>query len=446
MLGVTVATVVGIAMTCFSISMAHIFYRSKRKRWQTVMAWVLCNLVCVPLGELLRPIIGNCSGQFTGFLAVFVYLYLFDVSVKQRFFTYFLVDTTMYLTALLARYTVVLFYGFWPVFNPRIAFVILYFLLTGGVVFVFFRYLRTPIVNRLAQFGEHLGTLTAFACTGYVVMLFLFDAWRIMDSLPLGRYVVMLLYVMVLGCGYYLSFVTMAMVRDNALTQMRVRELTAQTRQAEEYYSALAGHIQEIRRMQHDIRHHLRILYSYARDGAYDRLEAYLSNLIEQSPDGSALFYCANYTANILLGFYAEQARKEGIEFQCDAQIPMGLSCQPVDICGVLGNALQNALDACVLQKPEEHRYISLLARIVGNHLTLEIKNSYDGVVVEKNGRILTRKEGSGHGLGLSSIQHAAELYHGYCSVTHNDREFDLRVVLTLNGGTADLNRQNTAG
>ncbi|WP_295579803.1 sensor histidine kinase [uncultured Oscillibacter sp.] len=432
MLGVTAATIVGLAMLCFSIGMAHIFYRSKRKRWQAVLAWTLGTLAMVVLGESLRPVLGNRSGQFTGFLAVFVYLYLFDVPVKQRFFTYFMVDTAMYLTALLARYTVLLVCGFWPVFNPRTAFVILYFLLTGAVVFLFLRFLRTPIVERLVQFGEHLGTLTAFACTGYVVMLLLFDAWAIRDGLPLGEYVVMLLYVAVLGCGYYLCFVTMTAVRDNALAKAQVQELTAQARQAEQYYVTLAGHIQEIRQMQHDSRHHLRVLSGYARDGAYDQMEAYLSTLIEQSPDVGDFFYCANYTANILLGFYAGRARSGGIAFQCDAQIPADLDCAPVDLCAVLGNALQNALDACALQTGGERRYISLLARMVGHNLTLEVKNSYDGLAVERDGQYVTRKEGMGHGLGLASIRRVAKLYHGYCRLSRTEREFTLRVVLTL--------------
>ena len=431
-MGIAAATVVGLAMVCFSIGMAHIFYRSKRKRWQTVLAWTLCSLISAVLGELLRPVVGNCSGQFTGFLAVFVYLYLFDVPVKQRFFTYFMVDTCMYLTALTARYTVLLFYGTWSVFNPRIAFVILYFVLTGAVVFLFFKRLRAPIVERLAQFGPHLGTLTTFACVGYVVLLLLFDAWKIRDGLPIGEYLLMLLYAALLGCGYYLSFVTMAAVRSSALAQVQVRALTIQARQAEQYYVTLAGHIQELRRMQHDSRHHLRVLSGCLRDGAYDRLEAYLSTLIEQSPETNGLIYCANYTANILLGYYAEQAKSDGIEFQCDAQIPADLGCTPVDVCAVLGNAMQNALDACFLQKPGERRCISLLARMVGHNLTLEINNTYDGVAVEKDGQFYTRKDGPGHGLGLSSIRRIAELYRGYCAVSRTDRTFTLRVVLAL--------------
>lgn len=434
MLGAAAASIVGLAMICFSIGMAHIFYRSRRRRWQVALAWGLGTLTSVVLGELLRPALGNCSGQFSGFCALLVYLYLFDVPVKQRFFTYFFVDTAMYLTALLARYTVLLVHGFFPVFDPRVSFVVLYFLLTGGVVFLFFRYLRKPVLARLAQFGEHLGTLTAFACLGYVLMLLLFDAWQVRDGLGVGEYVRMLLYVTVLACGYYLSFFTMAAVRDAAVAQAQVEELTAQARQAEQYYVSLAGHIQEVRRIQHDTRHHLRVLSGYVRDGAYDRMGDYLDALIEQAPDTGSLVYCANYTANILLGFYAERARSGGVRFSCDAQIPADLACAPVDICAVLGNALQNALDACVRQGDGEERYISLLARMVGGNLTIDLKNSYDGVAVERDGRLLTRKEGPGHGLGLTSIRRVAEQYHGYCRVTRTDREFTLRVVLAVEG------------
>ena len=434
MLGVAAASIVGLAMICFSIGMAHIFYRSRRKRWQTILAWGACTLVSTVAGELLRPAMGNCSGQFTGFLAVFVYLCLFDVPVKQRLFTYFFVDTSMYATAVLARYTVLLVHGFFPGFDPKAPFVVVYFVLTAACVFVFFRFLRDPVVTRLAQFGTHMGSLTAFACVGYVLLLVLFDAWAVRRSVPPMEWLALVLYMGLLGCGYYLSFFTMTAVRDAAVAQAQVRELTAQVRQSERYYATLTGHIQDIRRMQHDSRHHLRVLDGYAREGAYAQLRAYLATLIQQVPDTGELVCCANHTANILLGFYREQARGGGIGFRCDAQIPAELDCSPVDLCAVLGNALQNALDACQRQDPSSERYISLLARMVGSNLTLELKNSYDGLVVEGEDGLLSRKEEPGHGLGLGSIRRVAEQYHGFCAVTRTAEEFVLRVVLGAAG------------
>ena len=426
------ASAAGFAMLCFSAGMAHLFYRSRRRWWQTVLAWTLCFLASGAIEVLLRPIIGSCSAQLAGFTSAFVYLYLFDVPVKQRLFTCFFGNTILYLTALLSRFTVLLIHGFWSGVRPEIAFVALYVVLTGAAVFLLFRHLRTAILERLAQFEEHLGILTGFAFLGYVLLILLFGTWGGWDGPLPGEYLLMLLYPALLACGYGLSFVTMAAVRDTALAQVQVRELTDQTRQAEQYYVTLSNHIQEVRRMQHDSRHHLRVLSGYVHQGAYDGLKGYLDTLIEQSPEVGSGFYCANYTANILLDFYGEEARDRGIDFRCDAQIPAELACSPVDLCTVLGNALQNALDACELQGPEEERYLSLLARVMGNNFMIELRNSFDGVVNEEKGRLASRKRGAGHGLGMASIRRTAEKYHGYCDVTWTNREFTLRVVLAL--------------
>lgn len=113
--------------------------------------------------------------------------------------------------------------------------------------------------------------------------------------------------------------------------------MSADKRQLEQYYAFLAGHIDEVRRMQHDILHHLRVMSGYAQAGNYDRLKEYLDALVEQMPDMDGLYYCGDHAANILLKYYGEQARNGGIRFNCDAQIPPDLPCTPVDLCTVLG-------------------------------------------------------------------------------------------------------------
>lgn len=433
MLGVAAASIVGLATICFSIGMAHIFYRSKRKRWQTVLAWGLCTLVIVVLGELLRPAVGNRSGQFSGFLAVFVYLCLFDVPVKQRLFTYFFVDTSMYATAVLARYTVLLVHGFFPGFDPKAPFVVLYFVLTAACVFVFFRFLRDPMVTRLAQFGAHMGSLTAFACVGYVLLLVLFDAWAIRQSVPPMEWLALVLYMGLLGCGYYLSFFTMTAVRDAAVAQAQVRELTAQVRQSERYYATLTGHIQDIRRMQHDSRHHLRVLDGYAREGAYAQLRAYLATLIQQVPDtGAGLLRQPHrqHPAGLLQG--TGQGRRDPVPVR--RPDPGGTGLLP-------GGPVRRAG-----QRPAKRPgRLPAAGPVIG---AVYLPAGPDGGEQPDPGTeeqlrrpggggedgLLSRKEEPGHGLGLGSIRRVAEQYHGYCSVTRTAEEFVLRVVLGAAG------------
>lgn len=432
MLDVATVSIVGLAMVFFSIGMAHVFYSSKRRGWKIVLCWLLFLVASVALGEILRPVLGNRSGQFSGFLAIGAYAYLFAVPVRERLFTYFFIDTSMYLTVLLARYTVLLLGGFFPGLNAQAAFVILYFALTTAYVFAFFRWLRVPIHRRLEQFGAQLGSLTGFACIGYVVMLLLFDVWETRDSVTFAGYLPMLLYVALLFCGYYLSFFSMAAVRDSMESKNRVAELTGIIRQSEQYYTALTGHIQEVRRIQHDTRHHLRVLGAYLQDQEYDRMREYISSMAEVLPHSKGEVFCANYTANILIEYYGDKAGEADIRFHCDTQIPGDIPVDPAHLSMILGNALQNALEACRRMLPDRAQYISLFSRMVGENLTLEVRNSYDGVVVERDGVLLTRKPESGHGLGLSSIDNVARQYHGYSATERSEGEFILRVVLAL--------------
>lgn len=433
---VITAVVVGFAMVCFSIGMAHVLCRCGRRRWLAAVIWIVCALAVMAVGILFRLKTGRFPGHFTCFLVVFTYLFLFDVPLWQRIFTCFFVHTAMYLTVALSSYTVMVIHMFFQGFNPYTVFMPCYFFLMAVCAALFLRYLRAPMAERLTQFGAYLRPLTLFAGMGYLLMVRMFGAWRMGKAAGPGEFLNLMLYACLLACGYYLAFFTMTAVKETALTQARVQELTAQVRQSEQYYLTLADHIQDVRRMQHDSRHHLRVLNGYVQDGAYGRLKEYLSELTEQAPDTGRLFYCTNYTANILLVFYTDQAKSADIEFGCDAQIPAGLPCTPMDICTILGNALQNATEACSHQAPGEKRYISLLARVVGENLTLEIKNSYDGVVEEQDGRFLSRKEEPGHGLGLVSIRHVAEKYRGYCMVRWTEREFTLSIVLPLNEPT----------
>lgn len=197
-------------------------------------------------------------------------------------------------------------------------------------------------------------------------------------------------------------------------------------------YTALVDRIQEIRRIQHDMRHHLRVLDGYAQNGEYHKLKEYLSALLEQMPPKSCDVYCMNYTANILIGYYAQQAKKEGIVFQCDAQIPRNVNCSPQHLSILLGNSLENALEACGRQDEDRDRRISLFARVIDSNLVLVVENTYDGVICKKDGVICTRKEEKGHGLGLESMRNIVSQYSGYFNAVQKDQIFLVKIVIPI--------------
>ena len=106
--------------------------------------------------------------------------------------------------------------------------------------------------------------------------------------------------------------------------------------------------------------------------------------------------------------------------------------CLPVDeinLCLVLSNLLENALEASLRTAPARRR-IELTAYLHGNSLALiQVENTYDGVIREKDGVFQSSKR-KGDGVGLQSVRHIAEKSGGVSTVTYQDGVFRARVML----------------
>ena len=102
-----------------------------------------------------------------------------------------------------------------------------------------------------------------------------------------------------------------------------------------------------------------------------------------------------------------------------------------VDLCGMIGNILENAITAC-LKIPENERWIQLTVLAKNNaQLFIIATNSFDGKPKQKDGQYLTTNR-YGTGLGLTSIQTTAENYNGTADFSHQDREFYTDIVIPL--------------
>ncbi len=425
------AAVIGGGVLCFSICMTHTFYHSRRTSFQTILCWTLCVLFVCLSGSFFHLFLGSHSEELAGLFLIFAYLYLFDVPVRQRLFTFFFINTFLYAAVLMAKYTALLLCDVCPAFFFRFGYLIFYFIYTFLCLWIYWKKLREPVSQWLLQFGRHSRGAAVFAGAGYFLMLLLFDVWG--NGAEPADYLNAALYLILLAAGYSLAFFHMAAAGEADEAKRRAERTAEELKQSEQYYETLTVHQQKIRRMQHDMRHHFRVLESCLRSGQLQYMQSYLEDLLENIPERTGQVLCANYTAGILLGYYAERAGTEGIRFLCDAQIPAEISVHDSHLSVVLGNALQNALEACQRLPDREARFINLLARVRGGFLTLEVKNSFDGMVIyDSGGRIKSGKPEDGHGLGLESVADIAGQYHGYYFAGPEGKTFVLRVVLGL--------------
>lgn len=196
-------------------------------------------------------------------------------------------------------------------------------------------------------------------------------------------------------------------------------------------YVNLKDRIQETRRAEHDLRHHMALMAAYLEDGEYDRLRAYLDEYRSSLPEDSQAVFCRNHTANLLLSYFARQAADAGVGFAAYGNLPADLGIAESDLSVILRNLLENALQACMAQEGSR-RQIVFRGKMEGQCLLVTVDNTFEGELrQEPNGALLSTKRG-GSGLGLESVRHIAARYGGMLRTECRDGMFCASVLLKL--------------
>ncbi len=196
-------------------------------------------------------------------------------------------------------------------------------------------------------------------------------------------------------------------------------------------YNTLQERIHDARRAKHDIRHHISILKSYAEKRDYESLTDYLNQYQKTMPDDRSIVFCENLPANALLLYFAQIAKDNNVDFAVQANIPADLAITENDLSVLMGNLLENALDACIAQK-EGKRKIRIKAKTNQSAFFLTVDNTFDGLIRQTlQGDFLSTKE-NGSGIGLISVQQIVDKYEGTLQIHHNQSEFRASVMLNM--------------
>ncbi len=175
----------------------------------------------------------------------------------------------------------------------------------------------------------------------------------------------------------------------------------------------------------------------------YRELEEYLRSLSDRSEKMTPLFFSKNIVFNVLLQNAAARAEEAGIRFSATANVPEEVGIETGDLCSLLMNMLDNAIEAS-LRLPEAQRSVTLSAGLINKgFLTVTCVNRCDrSTAIRPDGTIDTDKENRlTHGFGLTQMREVAEKYHSLLNITCCDGVFTVSTALQQNSGmNSDLN------
>ena len=184
----------------------------------------------------------------------------------------------------------------------------------------------------------------------------------------------------------------------------------------QEYYDQLRVQQEETRALWHDISKYLRASQVDNSDAALQEVQQMLDSI-------SQVVDVNNRVVSVILNEYFQTAKDAGVSIELDVMVPTELFVTAADLYVLLGNTLDNAIEAC-MELPKEQRRISLKLKKHNSMLYYEISNPYD----EKH---LHRARGNYHGFGLKNVAKCVEKYRGKLDVTKSNGVF--RVVAHMN-------------
>lgn len=196
-------------------------------------------------------------------------------------------------------------------------------------------------------------------------------------------------------------------------------------------------------RLFHDVHRHLEALRRLLDQERYDQAVEYLDDLQEPVRELVETVYTGDEAVDYLLNSRLSMAAREQISLNLQVEFPRRTNLHSADLCAILGNLLDNALEAAGKVPNPENRHASLVIRRIHRMLVIKVENTFTEVEKGEDGELKTTKEDGGlHGWGLKSARIAAEKYEGTLKTSCEGGRFRAVVTLFYEGVLVEENKQ----
>lgn len=194
-----------------------------------------------------------------------------------------------------------------------------------------------------------------------------------------------------------------------------------QTEQSEKHLNEVRSIHTEMRGYKHDFHHHLQTLKGYIQSGEYDRANAYIDELDQKLQSVNTLLKTGNVSLDAILSAKIAQAKNDNISVTVKANVPDKLTIADVELSIIVGNLLDNAIEAC--KTVEKDRFIRLYITLKGKMLYFSMLNSA-GEKQKKLGTLFATKKDGVHGFGLRRAESIIEAHGGWCKYNSESGAF----------------------
>lgn len=199
------------------------------------------------------------------------------------------------------------------------------------------------------------------------------------------------------------------------------------------HYDEVETMYRKMRGWRHDYHNHIQVLKAHIDLKEYEQADKYLDMLAEDLTTVDTVLKTGNVMVDAILNSKLAMMKEREIRMNVTAVVPQEVGILGMDLSVLIGNLLDNAMEACMRLEKKEDRFIRIYIDIVKKQLYISVINSMEGKA-KRNGAQYLSSKGGLHGFGILRIDSIVSKYHGYINRQSEQGVFATEVMLPLVG------------
>ena len=276
----------------------------------------------------------------------------------------------------------------------------------------------------------------------WILLCFIWNHYHFLKEERIFSAIVILLYLGILFLGIYydgfiaggiaaLIFILLEYLLQRIMKREEDKTIIYQNKLMKQQMDEIENIYMTMRGWRHDYHNHLQSLKGYLSLNKVEQMKDYLNELETDLDSIDTLYHSGNLQLDSILNAKLAIAEKGQIRIHCDASIPPQLHVSDLDLCVILGNLLDNAIESCRKIKNPDERFIRIYIGILKKQLYISITNATSETVKQRTDHYFTTKRGD-HGHGLKRVDQVVKKYDGYLNRQNEPGVFATEIVLPL--------------
>jgi len=276
------------------------------------------------------------------------------------------------------------------------------------------------MINNKISFSYIAILVTIFICSIYVSIALAYDKLRNNDiSIALG--IAGLLIINIFTVYIY------DILNKNYKKELEHKLIERQNDFYMKQLEIMQQSLTNIESMKHDMKNHMISINSISDDGV--KVREYINKFFKLSKVSEEYSKSGNVIVDSILNYKLYEAMKKEIEVELKIKIPPQLNILPFDISVILGNILDNAIEAA--SKLKDNKKITIDIYVEKSSLYIHIINTFGGnIIIEDKKYKTTHSDKNNHGFGLLNVNSVLEKYHGGINITNTETLFSVKIIL----------------